>query len=381
MSSSFSRKVIATATALGFMASLTAGISVFQNGLDGYEGTVDTEIRGGDPELDGSTVTVLNPDGSDGGGEVHILIRFDDMFGDGPGQIPHGKSINSVVLTLDITGQGDDIDMHRLLKEWEDTDTWLMFDSDWEDGVTPDDEEAAIEIDASFPAPTGVAEIVLPASTVQAWLDGTAPNHGWTMLPTGTDGVDFSSSENSDTAGRPKLTVAWGESGQPFVTGISGSAHGFVILLEDGIGPNPKQVDPDSIQVKLDGADVSTTVGKTDTTTSVTYAAPDYFDSASEHDVVIDFADNSAPPVAQSGELFFQAPAYVTLSANFRVNEEAVDKSTGGFNVRVHQLDFARPAGDNLPGPLDQLAGLILDPVTGEPAENWYDDFEFEDGI
>ena len=38
--------VMAAAVGLGLTATATAGISVFQNGVDGYDGTQDTEIRG-----------------------------------------------------------------------------------------------------------------------------------------------------------------------------------------------------------------------------------------------------------------------------------------------------------------------------------------------
>ena len=43
--------------------------------------------------------------------------------------------------------------------------------------------------------------------TVQAWVSGTAPNYGWAILPTGTDGYRMDTSENSSEGQRPTLIV------------------------------------------------------------------------------------------------------------------------------------------------------------------------------
>ena len=44
-------------------------------------------------------------------------------------------------------------------------------------------------------------------SSVAAWSAGTLANFGWGIISTGTNGVDFDSSENGDFADRPMLTI------------------------------------------------------------------------------------------------------------------------------------------------------------------------------
>ena len=188
---------------------LGSAVFTFQEGVNGYAGTFDTEIKGGSPDEERSEFDALNPDGSDGGGANHVLIRFENIFGTGPGQIPPGSAIADATLTLDIFDEGSDQTMHRMLVPWAESVTWNEISSDPLNatGAAPDDTIAASAADAGFAAPLGTAVVNLPASTLQAWLDGTAENYGWVIFPGGTGGVDFPSSEGTDPTVRPLLTV------------------------------------------------------------------------------------------------------------------------------------------------------------------------------
>jgi len=100
-----------------------------------------------------------------------------------------------------------------MLIPWEATSTWadLSADQFLLEGIQADDTSAAATFDATFSGAAAVRVVNLPAQTLQAWLDGTSPNFGWVMLPTGTDGIDFSSSEDPNPANRPLLTVTLAE--------------------------------------------------------------------------------------------------------------------------------------------------------------------------
>src|SRR5262245_58923794 len=69
--------------------------ALFQEGRDGYAGTVDVEIW----EVSPHTCLEGNPnassDADNDGGESQILMRFDSIFGTGPGQVPPGACILS----------------------------------------------------------------------------------------------------------------------------------------------------------------------------------------------------------------------------------------------------------------------------------------------
>ncbi|MFT5523833.1 MAG: hypothetical protein ACI9HK_001782 [Pirellulaceae bacterium] len=175
----------------------------FQQGQAGYTGTVDTFLDEANPASDNSTATSLNVDGdnpSNSGLKLQVLLRFDDIFGSTPGLIPTNASLLSAYVELDISDAGDRVELHRMLQPWSDTDTWDFRSA----GVQANDSESAAAVDVlSSGLSTGSIAINVTPS-LQAWLDAPASNLGWAMLPVGTNGVDFDSSEG---ASPPRLVV------------------------------------------------------------------------------------------------------------------------------------------------------------------------------
>ena len=79
---------------LAMLVTPTAADTVtFQQGVAGYTSTVDTWIGGANPDTDYSTSTVVEWDGEDGGSANFGLLRFDDIFGTGSGQVAPGEKI------------------------------------------------------------------------------------------------------------------------------------------------------------------------------------------------------------------------------------------------------------------------------------------------
>jgi len=184
--------------------SLLPGLSLvaFRQGENGYTMSFDTQLREADPNTDyanASTVSVDNDDPA--GNENHILIRFDQLFG--VGGVPTDEEI--VRATLSVTGvnPGDGATLHRMLQSWNDTDTWAgAFGGN---GVQADDVEAVSAPDAVTAGGTGLVEIDVTASVI-AWAADPSSNDGWVMLPLGTNGWDFVTSEGA-AAERPRLVV------------------------------------------------------------------------------------------------------------------------------------------------------------------------------
>ncbi len=109
------RSVIATIIVVLVPAGLamadTATTVSFQNGINGYTGTVDRTIddRGGTFDHDGSTVSQYFLDGyqaSPVSHEAQLLMRFDNIIGGGASQIPAGATILSAKLTLNTSTSG-----------------------------------------------------------------------------------------------------------------------------------------------------------------------------------------------------------------------------------------------------------------------------------
>lgn len=186
-----------------FSSVTTLSTVSFQQGANGYAGTQDAEIHS-NAQADTALGTLLQMGSDlDDAGIAQSLLRFDNIFGPDPGQIPSGAIIRSATLTLNQIDPGSAINLHRMLVGWDQaTVTWNTMNN----GVTADDVEAAVAVDATKAAGVANGAIALNVTaTVQAWAAGAA-NHGWAFLSTGTDGWDANTSESAST---PLLTVEY----------------------------------------------------------------------------------------------------------------------------------------------------------------------------
>jgi hypothetical protein len=177
----------------------------FRNGVNGYRGTVDAEIWA----LATTTILNSNPqvtsDANNDGGESQVLMRFEQIIGDGPLQIPPGSSVRAARLFVSAFDQGDTVHLHRMLVPFGSAPTWSRMVS----GVSADDREASRTKDAfTFgKIAANSSEISFDVTdTVQTWVNG-AENHGWVFLNTGGNGWDFYASDYDQLAQRPRLEV------------------------------------------------------------------------------------------------------------------------------------------------------------------------------
>ncbi|WP_237217872.1 DNRLRE domain-containing protein, partial [Falsiroseomonas oryziterrae] len=174
----------------------------FQQGVGGYAGTVDTNLRGADPTTSYAVAKQLFTDTETGGAPGQALLRFDGLFGTGPGQIPLGATIVSASLTLQTSDTGDGGALHRMLRSWSDTDTWASLGS----GIQADGFEALATADLVTGRMSTLGSRSFDVTTsVAAWAAGAA-NHGWAVLPLGTDGWGFQSAQGST---KPQLTIVF----------------------------------------------------------------------------------------------------------------------------------------------------------------------------
>ncbi len=176
----------------------------FQEGQDGYDGTADTQLHEGNPDSGYGGDGSLTVDGADDGGEVHGLLRFDDIVGSGADQVPSGASIQSATLSFEPTNPGDGAAFHRMRRGWREDDTW----SDW-GGIQADGDDAVTDPADTLSDPDRGTETVDVTDSVQAWASG-AGNDGWALLPEGNNGWDF---ESADGATPPELSVVYSDDG------------------------------------------------------------------------------------------------------------------------------------------------------------------------
>jgi hypothetical protein len=179
----------------------------FQSGVNGYDGTVDIEVWALAP----TTILDTNPnatsDANNDGGESQVLLRFERIVGNGPGQIPPGSAIRSATLFVSAFDQGDTVHIHRMLVPWQRQATWSTLVA----GVTADGTEASRHRESFTFGKIAANSSLIPfdvTDSVQAWAKG-ATNFGWVFINTGGNGWDFYTCEFDDIKQRPKLVVEY----------------------------------------------------------------------------------------------------------------------------------------------------------------------------
>ncbi|MEM7070014.1 MAG: DUF4347 domain-containing protein, partial [Pseudomonadota bacterium] len=211
----------------------TSATQTFQEGVAGYTGTQDTYINDDNPNTAFGNLVEATVDLDSSDGETEGLIRFDSIFGLGPGQIPPGATIVSAELTFNVvddTEAASQITLHRMLSAWSEASTWNSLTN----GIQLNNIEASSTIDSILANPdlTGTQTFSGLESTLQAWSDGD-PNFGWAIMTNSSNGWDFSTSEAVVLAQRPILNVTYIENSSPIITSGGSGASANVNAAEN----------------------------------------------------------------------------------------------------------------------------------------------------
>jgi hypothetical protein len=179
----------------------------FQQGVNGYSGTVDLEVWALAPK----TILNDNPnassDANNDGGESQVLMRFDNIIGSEPNQIPRFASIVSARLIVSAFDQGSTVNLHRLYIPFSPSATWDSLIA----GISADGMEASRHKDGftfGTIAASSSGAVFDVTDTIQAWVNGQE-NYGWVFLNTGGNGWDFYTAEFDKIEQRPKLVVRY----------------------------------------------------------------------------------------------------------------------------------------------------------------------------
>lgn len=184
----------------------------FQEDVNGYVGTIDTSIGALTPNLAAGEQSSLAWQRLVGGAESATLIRFENIFGNGPSQIPVGSTIVTAELVtqpLAFAGLLTDPGSARVVKiPWDEQVTWNSF------GSTPGYNMAdmAVPFAAAPSSPTLICPCPMHyldvTDSLRAMLAG-APNNGWIFVPRLSTLGRIASSEESNLNIRPKLWVTY----------------------------------------------------------------------------------------------------------------------------------------------------------------------------
>lgn len=223
-----------------FASSACGQFRSFQQGVNGYTGTADTEFRSANSTTDFSNENEISVDQNDGSipglvNRTQAAIRFDNIFGAGPGQVPLDEEIFFAELVFFVTSPTAEdaiISLDRVLGAdqnrttgsgaWQETDTWsslggstttnqagvLEFNpievgtsgtlAPGNEALAAPEDSLANPNDGQLTSPGTIENLdfvsIVVTQSVQAWQDG-APNHGWSINNTTGNGWDFTSSE------------------------------------------------------------------------------------------------------------------------------------------------------------------------------------------
>lgn len=179
----------------------------FQEGVNDYKGTIDTELWEVAPTKVLEKQGTMTSDADNGGGESQVLLRFEKIIGNGKNQIPAKARILSARLTVVAFDPGSTVYMHRVLVPWAGSSTWNSMSA----GLSADEVESTKLRDGFT-----FGDIVMDkqavefdvAGAVQAWVNGER-NYGWVFINTGGNGWDFYSSNWHEVDLRPVLVVEY----------------------------------------------------------------------------------------------------------------------------------------------------------------------------
>ncbi len=174
----------------------------FQDGAGGYTSTLDTELNDSAPDTGIGTNIEIELDNNPA---RQGLLRFDDIFGNGPNQIPFGAVINSASLTVDVSSPsvgGANITLHRMLVDWTEGSTWNSLTNGIQTGS-----DALVTADSTLANPNqpGSQTFTGLEETLQAWSDGHS-NYGWLILNDNNNPWKLYSSD-APAGNRPMLNV------------------------------------------------------------------------------------------------------------------------------------------------------------------------------
>jgi len=265
-----SRLIVIAVLTLAWAAPALAETAVFQEGLNGYASTVDTYIRGYASTSEFSTSPSVKWDGDDGGGLPNfVLVRFENIFGTSPGQIPPNAVISSATLTYEVFNSGNSATVNEAAVSWAETVTYTTFGGD--PGVQADEYGAQV---GTATGTMGTNTLNVTSSLV-SWAANPSSNLGWIFRPTGgTDGVEFRSSEDGTASTRPKLTVNYTLITAVDITpanidAVVGGANRQVTV---SIPPHSNDTQAVHVTLTTDNAAVAVPVGASGNSLTITFA-------------------------------------------------------------------------------------------------------------
>lgn len=196
------------------------------------------------------------------------------------------------------------------------------------------------------------------------WNTGGGDNLAWFSVITNSTSTNFVLINDIATPGALKA-YATATVAPPYTTAFSFNPSGFSFVIHDDISA----LVPGSLQVQLNGANVTVAINKVGSASTITYSPPVLFVPGTSNVVSAQFSDNAVPPHNLTARFSFVVPSYTVIPPGAALPLAAVDTAQRGLFVRVSQIDSASfgTLAANIAHAEAQLAGVLIDPATGTP--------------
>jgi uncharacterized protein YjiK len=181
-----------------------------QDGMNGYNGTRDTQLESGTPNTNYGDATILLLDGSPD--DISSLLYWDLA------SIPAGSIIQSAGIQINVLdGSPSDFEMYEMMRPWVESEaTWNEYAAgqSWQTAGADGSLDRGSTVLGTFAGnTTGLRTFTLNTdgvALVQSWVDDPASNNGLIIVDyANNNGIDFSSREDATVSNRPELTVGF----------------------------------------------------------------------------------------------------------------------------------------------------------------------------
>jgi hypothetical protein len=247
----------------------------FQDGMSptaSYAGTSDASISEEQPTSNWGTANDLLIDGDDpvaSGLEKSTLLKWDLSA------IPTNSIVQSASMTINVTNSSNNsYELFKIKKAWEENKvSWDLYDglNKWQTPGAKGAEDREDIILASLLAYwEGFHTITLNAAgidLVQSWVNNPAFNYGFILAnQSSSNGIDFSSREDTTATKRPRLTITYSEyvepPNSPPIVSIINPVDGPIFSEGEGVTISAIASDTDGTVVLLEFFSDTTKIGE-----------------------------------------------------------------------------------------------------------------------
>jgi hypothetical protein len=196
------------------------------------------------------------------------------------------------------------------------------------------------------------------------WNDTGGAGVSWFSVVTNSTSTNYVLINDQTTPGALNAYAA-ANIAPPYISSFADSPAGFSFAITD----DQSALAAGTLQVQLNGATVAVTTAKSGTVTTVSYASPTLIPAGVTNTLAVQFSDNAKPANPVSAAFTFVESPYAALPSEAALPSTAVDTTQRGFLYRTHQIDSSTygTLAANIAHAEAQLAGLLIDPVSGDP--------------